>query len=176
MNEAAVTSEIPIAHVSHRSSGRLRIRVPGKRGDEGYFSFLSAAFSGLKDFEELRANTITGSVLIEDPEVDEAAIAYFAEKNDLFLLREKKDSRLPVSVEIGNHMKELSAGIRGFSRGELDLPSVVFMVLVANGIYQIARGNIGAPPWYTAFWYALGIFTKSINENCAQFEDTAADI
>jgi hypothetical protein len=26
------------------------------------------------------------------------------------------------------------------------------------GIYQIARGNFAAPAWYTAFWYALGLF------------------
>ena len=37
-----------------------------------------------------------------------------------------------------------------------------FGVLLALGIYQISRGNFMAPAWYTAFWYAFGVLTKTL--------------
>jgi hypothetical protein len=46
--------------------------------------------------------------------------------------------------------------------GELDIPSVFFAALLISGIYQIARGNMAAPAWYTAFWYAFGIFSRDM--------------
>lgn len=48
-----------------------------------------------------------------------------------------------------------------------DLPGMAFLTLLGVGIYQLVRGNFAAPPWYTAFWYAMGIFTKSIMEKKA---------
>jgi hypothetical protein len=29
-------------------------------------------------------------------------------------------------------------------------------------VVEIMRGNFRMPPWYTAFWYAFGLFTKSM--------------
>ena len=55
----------------------------------------------------------------------------------------------------------MSQSLRRFSSGELDLAVMVFIALLGVGVYQIARGNFGAPPWYTAFWYALGVLTKT---------------
>jgi hypothetical protein len=51
-----------------------------------------------------------------------------------------------------------------FTGGWLDLPGMAFLLLLGIGIYQIRRGNIGLPPWYTAFWYAFGVYTKSLVE------------
>jgi len=41
---------------------------------------------------------------------------------------------------------------------------MAILSLLGLGLYQILRGNFRAPPWYTAFWYALGIFTKSLSD------------
>jgi hypothetical protein len=47
------------------------------------------------------------------------------------------------------------------------------MGLLGTGIYQIVRGNFGAPPWYTAFWYAFGVFTKSLIDKGGRGNDAA---
>ncbi len=45
------------------------------------------------------------------------------------------------------------------------IPSLIFLSLLISGIWQIARGNFAMPAWYTAFYYALGVFAR------AQVED-----
>jgi len=35
------------------------------------------------------------------------------------------------------------------------------------------RGNFGIPPWYTAFWYSFGVYTKQIAGGLR--EDPAAE-
>jgi hypothetical protein len=45
--------------------------------------------------------------------------------------------------------------------GWVNLGAMAFLILLGAAIYQIARGNLTAIPWYTAFWYALNIFLKS---------------
>lgn len=55
---------LAIAYVSHRSTGRIRIRIPDKRKDLNYFSRIQELFE--KDPSvHVRVTAITGSVLIE---------------------------------------------------------------------------------------------------------------
>jgi hypothetical protein len=44
----------------------------------------------------------------------------------------------------------------------LDLPGMIFLSLLAVGLWELAIGNFKRPPWYTAFWYAFGLFSKAI--------------
>jgi hypothetical protein len=53
-------------------------------------------------------------------------------------------------------------GLHRFTGGELDLISVAFLGLLVLGIYQLSKDDIPAPPWYTAFWYAFGVFSKCL--------------
>jgi len=52
------------AFISHSTSERLRVKVPGKKGDASYFSALASRFSGLPGVRHVEANPITGSVLL----------------------------------------------------------------------------------------------------------------
>jgi hypothetical protein len=69
-----------------------------------------------------------------------------------------------VSNSVANPIGKLSNGLRKFTGGELDLKGMVILGLIGVGLYQIIKGNLRAPPWYTAFWYALGVFTKSFSD------------
>jgi len=60
--------------------------------------------------------------------------------------------------------------------GEVDIPSLVFVSLLFSGIWQIARGNLAMPAWYTAFYYALGVFTRAQVDEWDEGEDLVADI
>jgi hypothetical protein len=152
---------LPAAHIGHRAPERLRLRIPSKRGKPGYFSDLSDKFSRDKRFAKPEVNEITGSVLFLGKNIDLDAIAAYGEEKKLF----KLDTAYPVPVsrKVVSPVGRLSNQISTLTGGELDLQGMAILSLLGLGIYQILRGNLRAPPWYTAFWYALGIFTKSFS-------------
>jgi len=55
---------IPVAFIEHQISGRLRLRVPTRRGDVPFFQRIVAALSKHPDIKELKATPLTGSILI----------------------------------------------------------------------------------------------------------------
>jgi hypothetical protein len=52
----------------------------------------------------------------------------------------------------------------------VDLPGMVFLSALLIGLYELARGNFRPPPWYTAFWYAFGVYSKSLMDRRAETE------
>jgi hypothetical protein len=55
------------AFISHRSAGRLRLRIAEKRKDTVYFSQLQGKLQKLDKRLRVDVNPLTGSVLIEHP-------------------------------------------------------------------------------------------------------------
>lgn len=152
----------PRASICHRTSTRARIRIPDRRGDAAFFARLQAQFAKWRKWDRLDVNPLTGTVLLAAPALDVPAVARFAGEARLFDLPE--ENRLPATMarQVAAPVERLSADVRRFTGGDLDLPGAVFVVLCGYGVVQLLRGNLKAPPWYTAFWYAFGIFTKSI--------------
>jgi len=159
---------LPEAHLGHQTSGRLRIRVPSQKGDPAYFSELRDAFFKYGNFERLEVNPHTGSVLFVDENLDADAVMSYAEDKELFRLQQPKKNPESLSERIVQPIRELSDSLNSFTKGELDLPGMAFLALLGVGVYQLYKGNLRSPPWYTAFWYALGIFTKSIVDKGAK--------
>jgi len=155
---------LPEAHIGILIPGRVRIRIPDKKGQSSYFSDLLNKLSGDRRFEKLVVNPITGSVLFLGRDVDVAAITESGEANHLFRLETGPLHPVLVSNSVANPIGKLSKGLQEFTGGELDLKGMVILGLIGVGLYQIIKGNLRAPPWYTAFWYALGIFTKSFSD------------
>lgn len=153
---------LPAAHIGHRTSERVRIRIPSRKGDEAYFSEVEKSL--LKDgtVDGLDVNPGTASVLIKGSPTVLENILSVGEKSALFKLEDPAPKVEPLSRKIARPFRDLGGAIDRLSGGELDLSGVVFLGLIGWGITQLARGNLVAPPWYTAFWYALGIFTKSL--------------
>ena len=52
------------ARVVHRVSNRVRLSVPGRRGDTVYFTRLEEAFLGSGEILSARANPLAGSIVI----------------------------------------------------------------------------------------------------------------
>jgi len=155
---------LPEAHIGNSAPGRLRIRIPAKKGQSSYFSDLLDKLSRDKSFEKLEVNHITGSVLFLGKDVDVVAIAEFAAANNLFRLETGQLYPVPLSSKVASPVGKLSNCLHRFTGGELDLQGMAVLALLGVGLYQIIKGNLRAPPWYTAFWYALGIFTKSFSD------------
>jgi len=156
---------LPDAHIGHQTAERVRIKIPSQLGDEAYFSRVEEFL--LKDgtLGTVQVNSRTGSVLITGSRTDLKRITAIGEVNALFKLQDSAPKVESLSQKIAAPIRDMGRSIDRFSGGELDLAGAVFLGLIGWGVIQLVRGNFVAPPWYVAFWYALGIFTKSLVDN-----------
>jgi hypothetical protein len=150
----------PKALIVHSSPGRLRIRIPQCRGHLAYFAGVRKA--ALKaPFEIIRANAATGSILFTGPQATAEGADAFGRDNELYAITPA--APVPsLTKRIVDPLVCCNRGIEKLSSGQLDLPGALFILLVFVAIYEIARGRFRIPPWYTAFWYAFGLFTKAL--------------
>ncbi len=151
---------IPEAYIVHKVNNRLRIKVPSKRGDKDFFSSVEKKFSKHAGGETVVVNPDTASALFLG-RFTARHIAEVAQQSDLFKLETKTLRRETLLGGVKDMFRIADKRLLKITGGELDIPSVIFLGLVSHGIYQFVRGNFTGPPWYTAFWYALGVFSRS---------------
>ncbi len=149
------------ALVVHKMAGRIRIRVPSKRGDVAYFTTVKEALSACVGVEGVEVAPLTAGVLVRCHGPTEGVIEW-AQSQGLFAVREEQSIKVTAFHDaVADRFGALNDRIRAVTGEGFDLPGLAFLALMGAGIYQIARGNFAAPAWYTAFWYALGLFGKS---------------
>lgn len=150
---------IPAAHVVHRTSHRLRVKLPSKKGSVAFFSAVEDKLREHPDVKRVDVNAMTATALIVHDAGPDVLEKYVREQQ-LFRIV----SPTPTPRSLFSQVSAVFAGwnrkLREVSEGQLDIPSVVFLALLSSAVYQIMRGRISAPAWYTALWYALGIFSK----------------
>lgn len=162
---------LPEARVTHRSKDRLRLRIPAMRGDAAYFRRVGQELASHWTEGRLEVNPGTGSVLFLGAGSDPDLVARIGRESDLFGLRTEVTLPVPLSRKVAEPIQSLSSKVRTYSGGQLDLPGVAFMLLLGFGLFQIMRGDLRSPPWYTAFWYAFGVFSKSLADMASSKED-----
>ena len=146
--------------IAHAIEGRLRIRLPARRGDLNYFARVRKAAVNAP-IEVIRANAATGSILFHGAGANPEAVAAFGRENDLYAIQPAwPPARLAERVTAP--LAACNRQIRKWSSGQLDMPGALFILLLFTAIYEIAKGRFRTPPWYTAFWYASGLFTKAV--------------
>jgi hypothetical protein len=151
---------LPEAVVVHATHERQRIRIPACRGNLEYFDEVRKA--ALKaPMELIRSNTLTASILFEGEHTTPDAVARFGRDNELFTIRSAWPAP-PVAERMTAPLAAVDSGIREISAGKVDLPGALFILLIFSALYEIAKGRFKTPPWYTAFWYAFGLFTKTM--------------
>ncbi len=159
---------LPEAFITHFISGRVRIKIPSKKGDETFFLSMKERFSNFPGVQKIETNPLTGSLLILhsfDPELlDFKQIKAYTELNSLFRLEGAAPGEKGASLNIRKQFEETCQGfnekMKGLTSGEIDLPTLAFLLLLGVGVYQIGVGNFTAPAWYVAFWYAMNIFMQ----------------
>lgn len=154
------------AYVVHALPGRLRLRIPAKRGDESYFADLLERLPHRREVADVTVNASTGGVLVRlNPGFAAADLAAGAQALSLFELQPtpmppsrvpKKHSALMTATEGFRTVDRLVVEATG---GYLDLKSSVFLVLVAMGIRQIVRGHFMVPG-FTFLWHALNMMLE----------------
>lgn len=159
---------LPEAFITHLISGRVRIKIPSKKGDEAFFFSMKERFSNFPGVRQIEINPLTGSLLIlhsyDRESLDMKQINAYTELNSLFRLEGGAPGGKGPSLNIRGRFGETFHGFnektKELTGGEVDLPTLAFLLLLGVGVYQIGAGNFAAPAWYVAFWYAMNIFMQ----------------
>jgi len=147
--------------ISHSAKGRTRLKVPSQKRKGTFFERLSGELKEVPGITQIQTNPLSGSVLILHTELSDGLSTWIKAHPGLTLKTGSSLHPNDVHQKISGTFEEANGRIRRFTKGELDIPTLSFIALLAVGLYQISRGNFTAPAWYTAFWYALNIFLKS---------------
>jgi hypothetical protein len=110
--------------------------------------------------DEVRVNPSTGTIVVRYDCTMEALVEH-ARSNGLFSLAQATPPPRTLFQDVAATFQSYNRTLKGITGGEVDIPSLVFLSLLASGIWQVARGNLVMPAWYTAFYYALGVFTSA---------------
>ncbi|MBZ0168078.1 hypothetical protein MELA_02637 [Candidatus Methylomirabilis lanthanidiphila] len=151
---------LPNAFITHATHGRVRIKIPAKKGDAAYFASLRdklAALSELPGIQRIEANPLTGSILVLhtlDPEaIDLGLVAQYSEFNQLFRLQQPPAKQTPAP---GNKAS-------GRTAGEIDPKVLAMLGFVGVAVIQLKRGHIMMPA-ITALWYAYSLMKERQRE------------
>jgi hypothetical protein len=147
---------LPEAFVTHQTPHRLRVKIPSKKGDATFFSGLKELLSGYPGIDRVQVNPVTGSVLLVH-RIDAATLTQLATRFGLVQLQAPTPRKTTLNQRVIASFRHWDEQVRVTTGGELDIPSLLFLGLIGTGVYQLCIGNLIAPAWYTAFWYASSV-------------------
>ena len=145
---------LPAARISHFTARRLRIKVPEKRRDRAFFDTVAERLATWDSVEGVETNPLTASVLI-----------HFSDPEGLFLvcvpaartLSAVWNDRTAAWVTAGSMNPRTRPRNRcrtdRFWRPPIDMRGVLFVLLLAGGVFQLLRRRLDAPA-PTLLWYA----------------------
>ena len=88
------TRVAPVAYIEHQIPGRVRLRIPERRGDAAFFQRIVGTLSKLPDVTELDGSPLTGSIRIRHKGPSEAIMAA-AGKEGLFEIGKREGEAEP---------------------------------------------------------------------------------
>ena len=127
----------PVAHIGHRTHGRVRFRVPARRHDREFFDNMRKDLAACPGIGLIQVNPKTASILVSHS-CDYEQLAGFIDEKSLFQLS-------PASA---------TARQKGFVSLDTDLQRLLPFLLVALGMVQLTRGSFLGPA-ATLFWMAM---------------------
>jgi hypothetical protein len=155
----------PNAYIKHQLPGRVRLKIPQKKGDFDYFDRIAELFSDCPGITQLQFNPPAASILIcHRSETHFLNIAEFAQANGLFTIIEQPEEifaipHLPIAKLTYDGLGNIDDVLMNVSRGRLDGRTILIMALIGLAVRQITRGNImGAAS--SLIWYAFRLMKE----------------
>jgi hypothetical protein len=155
----------PTAYIKHQLPGRVRLKIPQKKGDFDYFDRIAELFSDCPGITQLQFNPPAASILIcHEAETHFLTIVEFAQTNGLFTIIEQPEDiftipHLPLAKLTYNGIGSIDDLLMDFSRGRLDGRTILIMALIGLAVRQLTRGNImGAAS--SLIWYAFRLMKE----------------
>ena len=121
---------IPVAHIEHQLPGRVRLRVPSKRGEAAFFERIVKELSKHPAIWELVASPLTGSITLQYSEPLQAIVDAAV---DLMLF----ETGQPKSSAKASETKRSER-----LNGDASLASSVAAGLSGLSLYQAAQGKV----------------------------------
>ncbi|MBX3517242.1 MAG: hypothetical protein KF815_09905 [Rhodospirillales bacterium] len=144
----------PTAYLSHAITGRARLKIPARRGDQAYFAVLAERLQrDCPGVRSVRVNPLTASVLIEHAE-PLPPLGIFAAGTGLFLLEATPPPLPPVGPALRSAASALDRSVRRTAGGTWDLWTLLALVLLSLALVQVRRGTV-LPPAVSLTWQAL---------------------
>ena len=150
--QAKVTTEPPFTCV-HASPGRRRYRTPYLTKE--FAAVLEECLARLPFVLSVRANAVSGSILLTYLPEDEAHIVVLAEGLQA-IFSEGRTAPPPATLaqSVRRSVHDFSGWIQRHTGGALDLSSVVAGIFVLRGIRQLVLTN-NTPSGSQMLWWAL---------------------
>lgn len=148
----------PRAYRVHRTPGRIRFKIPERRGDHAFFDEIAELLRRFSTVMKMDCNPLTGSLLLHhsgdiDGEPMQAALNALAEIVELEL------SSPPVARRLRADVVEVDQSIQRFTRGALDLSTATAIGLLALAGIQLLRGQQPVIAVSLA-WYATELLRR----------------
>jgi hypothetical protein len=147
---------LPAARISHFTARRLRIKIPEKRRNTDFFDAVAERLTTWDSVEGVETNPLTASVLIHFSDSERLFVEAVA-KNDLFDIdfdAAVGDSAAPVLTEAAvRSFETVDHALRRWTQNQIDVRGVLFVLLLAGGVFQLLRRRLDAPA-QTLLWYA----------------------
>jgi hypothetical protein len=153
-------SEKPLAEVVHSLKGRLRLRFPTEKRNQDFFQNLLESLSNIESIRNIKANPLTGSVLIQyDGELEEI-VQRLEERFEIKRIgRSGKGETLRDTIITATC--RLDEKIKKFSSYQLDLRTLLFFLFLLPGLNEIRKGKWSSPPWYFVLMSAITLLRHS---------------
>lgn len=162
---------LPDAYITHATQGRVRIRIPDRKGDSTYFASLKEKLAGLSELpgiQRVEANPMTGSILVlhtlDLQAVDLGLVAQYSEFNNLFRLKVSPPGQTSASVIRKQSPREVNGEVGGRASSDIDFGMLAILGFVGVAIIQLTRGHIMMPA-ITALWYAHSLIKERQGHN-----------
>ena len=148
----------PKAYRVHSIPGRIRFKIPERRGDHAFFDEIAELLRRFSTVTKVECNPLTGSLLLHhlgenDGEPMQAALNALAEIVELEL------SSPPVARGLRAEVIEVDQSIQRFTRGALDLSTTTALGLLALAGIQLLRGQQPVIAVSLA-WYATELLRR----------------
>lgn len=160
-------SQLPEALIVHCVTGRIRLKIPSQKRNDVFFENLLKKMSGFPGVINIQVNPLTAGVLIEH-EGDITALDNFLGEHRLVRLVELPARGADTKRQEQNLMEKLDMQARSISSEHNQMSNLAVLSLIGLSLYQISRGNLQAPAWHAALWYAYNIYQQSRNSSQPQ--------
>jgi hypothetical protein len=145
-------AEPPTAAVVHRLPGRIRLRIPDRRGDLGYFDRLALELAMLDQVRRVSVNPATASLLLHYEEPLDRMVET-ARTQGLFTLADLTLRLEPIEQRLRQTFASADVTVREATAGELDLLGAAALGMLGLAALQALRGQLLGPAFNLA-WYA----------------------
>ena len=142
------TRVAPVAYIEHQIPGRVRLRIPERRGDAAFFQRIVGTLSKLPDVTELDGSPLTGSIRIRHKGPSEAIMAA-AGKEGLFEIGKREGEAEPKKPP------EQSGASTTAPHGDAGTLDSIATGLSGLALFQVAQGEVTGSAAEN-FWNAYG--------------------